>query len=287
MRLQQRKDHLRNKMGHLLCSGNKTTAHTHMKHSFLFKAHWQWGPLSFGRDLYSPEFMIQPAFLPSSNRYKSEGLFSPPYCAWMILTQVRCWLAKGWAWASSPFIAPIWDFVVSLQTQNKIGLNIIKSHAAGQNIITRRERGEIVFLLWIALINTKWADDISDKQLWAITGEGLCVQRSLLLIPWRLISGGLGGGFREIKELWALGGFWIQNWRRTLQQSGAKRRKGGAQAVCGEGRCCLHQLLSHSQAATPCGMLLPAHTSCLDTWETRGMNLSSDLGLVVLYQPFL
>lgn len=73
--------------------------------------------------------------------------------------------------------------MVSLQTQNKIGLNIIKSHAAGQNIITRRERGEIVFLLWITLINTKWADDISDKQLWAITGEGLCVQRSLLLIP--------------------------------------------------------------------------------------------------------
>lgn len=75
--------------------------------------------------------------------------------------------------------------MVSLQSQNKMGLNIIKSHAAGQNIITRRERGEIVFLLWIALINTKWADDddISDKQLWAITGEGLCVQRSLLLIP--------------------------------------------------------------------------------------------------------
>lgn len=180
MRLQQSKDHLRNKMGHLLYSGKgkKTTAHTHMKHSFLFKAHWQWRPLSFGRHLYSPEFMIQPALRPSSNRSKYQGLFFPPYCAWMILSQVRCWLAKDWAWASSPFIAPIWDFVVSLQAGNKMGLNIIKSHAAGQNIITWREQGEIVLLLWIALINTKWADEgISDKHSWAITGNGLCVPK--------------------------------------------------------------------------------------------------------------
>lgn len=37
--------------------------------------------------------------------------------------------------------------MVSLQALNKMGLNIIKSYASGQNIITWRDQEEIAFLL--------------------------------------------------------------------------------------------------------------------------------------------
>lgn len=179
--------------------------------------------------------------------------------------------------------------MVSLQALNKMGLNIIKSYASGQNIITWRDQEEIAFLLWIALINTMCVDGVfSDKQLRAAAAnrlhgpKGLCLQWAM--VSWWLVLWGLEGG----SEKWRNFIFWLWETSGIRSEAGLPRRVVWRRWKCLQGgTCCSAQALSHCWGAAVSGMLLswlcfqfgllwrPADRFVLKTWLLLCCNATS------------
>lgn len=161
-----------------------------------------------------------------------------------------------------------------LQAWNKMGLNIIKSYASGQNIITWRDQEETGFILWITVINAMWVD----RGVFLTNSYGLPLetdsmgQRPLLMVCWWLISWGLEGGFWEAKKinLQVLESFWVQSCSRTSQQNSTEKP-----SVCWR-RNVLPPFRHWTvpRVPPPMGCCCPGHTSHLTSCETHDTYLS-------------